>query len=106
MSVTILKDGAMVTVSDDEFALLNPPSTNPMPIPASISRLQGRLALNAAGLLTQVEAAVASSGMATQIWYADAQHWERDNPIIAGLATKIGLTSAQLDDLFTKAGTF
>lgn len=62
-------------------------------VPASVTPLQGRLALNAAGKLAAVKTAVAAAGQATQIWFEYATVWERAN----------GLTDAQIDALFIQA---
>ena len=42
--------------------------------------------------------------MIAQIAWADAQVFERSSPTIASLASAIGLTEAQIDDLFRAAG--
>lgn len=68
-----------------------------------VSRFQARAALLAAGLLPQVEAAVAAADPVTQMAWADAIEFRRNSPTIAALASAIGLTDTQLDDLFTAA---
>jgi hypothetical protein len=73
------------------------------PVPAVVSRFQARAALHTAGLLEQVEAAVASAGPLAQMAWADAVEFRRDSPTIAALAAEIGLSSAQIDDLFRTA---
>jgi hypothetical protein len=50
-----------------------------------------------------VEDAVKSSGLDTQDWYAFATTWERESAILGGLAAGMGLSDAQLDDLFREA---
>lgn len=85
--------------------------TPPVVVPNVVTRLQGRLALFNAGLLEQVEAAVAAAGGAAAIWYADAQNWVRNDPTFVALATQIHevgnmtqtLTDADLDALFLAA---
>lgn len=77
----------------------------PDPVPASVTRLQGRLALLNAGLLSTAESAINAAGGATLIWYQDAQTWERSNPILTDLGTAIGLSSSDIDDLFRQAAT-
>lgn len=87
-------------------AALNLPEPLPYlpPVPASVSRFQARAALAMAGLLPAVDAAIAASGsVIAQIAWADAQVFERRSPTIAGLAAAIGLTEAQIDDLFRAA---
>lgn len=74
-------------------------------IPAVVSRFQARAALHLAGLLDTVEAIMASPAtpvMAKLAW-ADAQEFKRTSPSLLGIAGAIGLTDAQLDDLFTTA---
>lgn len=72
--------------------------------PASVTRFQARAALSRAGLLDHVDAAIAASGNAiAQIAWADAQTFERGSPTVAAMAGAIGLTSAQVDELFQAA---
>jgi hypothetical protein len=56
-----------------------------------------------AGLLSQVEAIVASADAATRIAWDNASVIERNSPTVAALSAALGLTSAQLDALFTAA---
>ena len=72
-------------------------------VPASVTRLQGRLELLRAGLLTQLESAVAAAGDDTAIWYADAQTWQRTDPHVIALASALSLAPAQVDALFVAA---
>lgn len=66
-------------------------------IPQSISRFQARAALLSAGLLTDVEAAVAAADPFAQLAWAEAQEWRRDSPTLLALAHGIGLTEAEID---------
>ena len=77
----------------------------PVPVPLSVSRRQAKRALLAAGLLSSVEAAVAGASAEVQIDWADALEFRRDSPTIAALAAGLGLTGAQIDDLFRTAAT-
>ena len=67
---------------------------------------QARLALLGAGLLAQVNTAVANmpgaEGDAARIEWEYAKEVRRDSPLVAVLSAAFGLTSAQLDDLFTE----
>jgi hypothetical protein len=65
-----------------------------------VSRFQAKAALNAAGLLPQVEAAIAQADTFVQIAWADAVEFRRNSPTIAALKDAVGLTDEQLDDLF------
>jgi hypothetical protein len=66
---------------------------------------QARLALAQSGLLSAVEAWIATASQATQIEWEFAQEIRRDWPPIAEAATALGLTEAQLDGLFELAAT-
>jgi hypothetical protein len=74
-------------------------------VPSSVTPRQARLALLQQGLLTQVEAAVASAGGATQITWEYATAFERSDPMIAGIGQTLGLSSDQIDALFALAAT-
>jgi hypothetical protein len=74
-------------------------------VPESVTPRQARLALLAAGLLDTVESAIAAGSRADQITWEFAVDVRRDYPMIANLGTALGLTSAQIDDLFRTAAT-
>ena len=76
-----------------------------VPVPAMVTRLQGRLALSHAGLLAQAESAIAAAGGDLLIWYTDAQTWRRDDPHILAVGVALTLTTAQIDALFIAATT-
>nr|WP_319566289.1 hypothetical protein [uncultured Rhodoferax sp.] len=75
--------------------------------PAAITMRQARLALLGAGLLAQVNAAIAAmpgaAGEAARIEWEYAQEVRRDSPLLAALAPALGMSSAQVDDLFVAA---
>lgn len=77
--------------------------------PAAVDMAQARLALLQAGLLSNVNAAVAAmtgtAGDAARIEWEFRATVRRDSPLVAGLSSALGLTSTQLDDLFTLAAT-
>ncbi len=79
------------------------------PVPASVTMRQARLTLLQSGLLTQVNAAIANmpgaEGDAARIEWEYAQEARRDSPLLAQLAGALGLSDAQLDDLFRLAAT-
>lgn len=78
----------------------------PLPeIPESVSPYQARCALHAAGLLTAVEATIASADVPAQIAWEYATVFERHSPFIEALAPMLGLTEQQIDDLFITAST-
>lgn len=72
-------------------------------VPRVVSRRQALLALLAAGKLDQVEQHIQSSPRAVQIAWEAAGTFERDNPLIIELASQIGFTSTQVDELFQQA---
>ncbi|TXH18012.1 MAG: hypothetical protein E6R03_02900 [Hyphomicrobiaceae bacterium] len=73
-------------------------------VPTAITPLQGRLALKRAGLLESVEAAIVQANGETQIWWEYATLWRRSHSLLNALATSLGLSSGQVDDLFKVAG--
>lgn len=80
------------------------PSYEVNPVPQEVSRFQARAALMAAGLLDAADAAVAASGDAfLQLAWKEATAFPRTSPGIAALAPALGLTDADLDDLFRAA---
>lgn len=103
-------EGQIITAAPNGRPML---ITAPQPTPAEqlaaeratmrASRFQARAALHQAGLLAQVEAAVASADPIVQIAWADAAEWQRSSPTLAALAGAIGLTDTQVDDLFRAA---
>jgi hypothetical protein len=74
-----------------------------IPVPPFVSPRQIRQALTAAGLRTQVEAAVAASDQDTKDWWEFATTFERRHPMVVAMATGLGITEKQVDDLFISA---
>ena len=75
-------------------------------VPQVVSRRQAKQALLQAGLLDDVDAAIAAgSDRSAQIDWADAQEFSRDWPALIALQPALGLTDAQIDDLFRLAAT-
>ena len=79
------------------------------PVPAAVSMRQARLALLKAGLLAQVNTAVAAmpgpDGDAARITWEFAGDVQRSDALLAQLAGALNLSTAQLDDLFRTAAT-
>lgn len=72
---------------------------------AVVSRFQARAALRQAGLRSQVEAIMddpATDPLVVDAW-ADAQEFKRMSPAVLNLAAGLGLTDAEVDDLFEQA---
>lgn len=97
----------LVLMTPGEVAAHLNPSFVPA-IPQSVTMRQARLALLGAGLLDDVNAAIAAIPDATQRRAAEIE-WEyaatvdRASPFTQLLADGLGLTSEQLDGLFTQA---
>ena len=79
------------------------------PVPGAVSMRQARLALLGAGLLAQVNTAVAAmpgpDGDAARITWEFAGDVQRSDALLAQLAGALNLSTAQLDDLFRTAAT-
>ena len=73
------------------------------PVPSQVSPRQIRQALNRAGLRAAVEYAVSVSDQDTKDWWEYATVFERNNPQVAGMATALGVSDSQLDDLWRLA---
>ena len=69
----------------------------------TVSRFQALAALLNAGLLSQVNVAIADAGPLAQLAWAEATEFRRNSPTIAGLVAGLGLTDTQVDDLFRAA---
>lgn len=77
-------------------------------VPASVTRRQAKQALLLNGLLANVQPAIDAIPDATQramiqIEWDDSQVFERNRPALIALGSALGLTNAQLDDLFIGA---
>ena len=75
-----------------------------MTVPQSVTPYQARMALYGAGLLDQVEAAVAAADTPVRLAWEYATVIERSSPFIAAMSASLELTSTQVDDLFKAAG--
>ena len=88
----------------------DPPPAEPTPtVPDVVTMRQARLALLQNGMLTQVNTAVANmpgtAGDAARIEWEFSSTVERNRPLVQSLIGALGLTEAQLDDLFRLAAT-
>ena len=77
-------------------------------VPASVTRRQAKQALLLNGLLANVQPAIdaipdAAQRAMIQIEWDDSQVFERDRPALIAIGSALGLTIAQLDDLFIGA---
>lgn len=78
-------------------------------VPEVVTMQQARLALLQSGLLAQVNTAVASmpgaAGDTARIEWEFSSTVERNRPLVQSLISALGMTDAQLDDLFRLAAT-
>lgn len=72
-------------------------------IPYKISIRQAKLALLGAGLLDDIENAMASADRSVQISWEYATEFERDNPLILYFQSRLNLSKEQVDNLFIQA---
>lgn len=115
-----LKKGAIVPASNELYADVEawiaegntlapfdgyPVIPQEIEVPAKVSRFQARAALLGAGLLEQVETLMRApeTTARTRLAWQDAQEFRRDSPTVADMAVSLGLTDAELDDLFIAA---
>jgi hypothetical protein len=77
--------------------------------PVQVTMRQARLVLLQAGLLDDVESAIAgmtgAQGQAAVIEWGYSNTLRRSQPLVAQLGAVLGLNTAQLDDLFLAAST-
>ena len=73
------------------------------PPPVAVSMLQARLAINAAGLRSKVDAALSAASQDVQDYWNLSPTIERSHPIVAQICAALGLTDAQMDQLFKAA---
>ena len=75
------------------------------PVPEQVSPRQIRQALTRAGLRTAVEYAVSQSDQDIKDWWDYSTVFERHNPQVIAMAAALGVTDAQVDDLWRLGGT-
>ena len=100
--------GLSIAPGADGFPVLLPAPEQVIEAPQVVTMRQARLALLGAGLLDSVNEAIAAIPDATQrraaeIEWEYAQTVDRASPFTQQLASGLGLTSEQLDSLFTQA---
>ena len=86
-----------------------PPPPEPVPVPQSVTMRQARLALLMTGRLSQVAGAIEliqdeGQKQAAKIEWEYSQEVQRNHWLINGLSVALGMTPADVDDLFIIAG--
>ena len=99
-TVDIIVDGVAMTIPKP------PVIPQPDPAPPTVSPLQMRRALRAAGLKPQVDAYVLTLDEEAREAWEYATEVRRNNALIAAAGAALGKTDAELDDLFRLAGSF
>lgn len=81
---------------------VEPEIEEPNQVPTTLSSYQAKLALFNAGLLTSVQSLIDHPDTPTNIKLAwqEGLSFRRDNPMIATIATQLGLSETDIDDLF------
>ena len=103
-ALLVQQEQGKVIVAD---ALGKPVAQDPAPVlpsvPKTVSAFQAKAALYGAGLLTSVQAAMATAPAITQLAWAEATEFQRDSPAIASVAAQLNWSAAQLDALYVTA---
>ncbi len=73
------------------------------PVPSTIGKGQLLRWLDAHDLLASVDAAVAQAGGLTQRLWQEAPTFPRHDPMVIAIATAIGMTEADLDEVYREA---
>jgi hypothetical protein len=86
------------------------PAVPAPPVPASVSSAQAKIqclrtpgAESGKTLLDDIADAARDAGGEAAIWFSDARTWERANPYVASLSSRLKLTPEQVDQLFIEA---
>jgi hypothetical protein len=74
-------------------------------VPQMVSPRQLRQALTRLGLRAAVENAVANGSMDTKDWYEFSLSFDRNNVEVNNMATALGVSARNVDDLWTLAGS-
>lgn len=105
--VDAAEGGAIGWLYDGEK--FTPPEPTPEPVPSSVTMRQARLALHAHGKLAAVQDAINLLSdppkTAAQIEWDYASVVERASPFVAMLTPALGMTDAEMDELFREAAT-
>lgn len=107
-STTLVQDDRILELeagADVESAVAAFFEDEPPIVPASVSPLQIRKALRAAGLMPAVKAFLAQAGDEIVEAWEYATQIDRDNALIATAAAGLGMNEGDIDGLFILAST-
>jgi len=93
-----------IVITSQEASLLIA-INNPPPKPTSCTMKQARLALLKSNYLPQVTTAMSQASTEAQIIWEFSTVVDRNDALVTQMATVLGLTAQQLDDLFALAIT-
>ena len=89
---------------------IQPPEPEQLPpqVPQQVTRAQGKVVLIQMGLWPQVEAYVAAiedpmQKAIAEVAVYETLHWQRSSPFLNQAADALGITQAQIDELFIAA---
>lgn len=88
----------------EAMAITTPPEPTD-PIPPSVTRFQARAALHLAGLLDDAEAAIAQANPLSRLAWEHANVYQRDSPTVISIGQQLGLSEADMDELFKTAAS-
>lgn len=88
----------------EAMAITTPPEPTD-PIPLSVTRFQARAALQLAGLLDDAEAAISQAHPLSRIAWEHANVYRRDSPTVISIGQQLGLSEADMDELFKTAAS-
>lgn len=82
--------------------LIEVPDAAPV-VPHSVPRRQALLALDAAGILDDVESMIMNGPRSGQIEWDAATEFRRGHPLILAIGSSLGLSENDIDELFIAA---
>jgi len=83
-------------------AIENPPAPV-VPVPASVTRRQLLLVLNANGVTRAAVRAMLAGNEAALIEFDEASEFRRDHPLVGQLGTALSMSAGQIDAMFVSA---
>jgi hypothetical protein len=116
-SYVVLRDGAAIgfvshtTANEDNVEAELPilwatPFVPPTPPPSPVTPLQIRRALNSVGMRSQVEAILVAASQDAKDAWEFASEINRYDPMLCTMASSLGMTEEEIDQVFTLAATF